>query len=480
MDNIVHKIFLMLLLLVQLVVPGFAQPEAIVRTYGGLYSEDCQAILHLTDGGFLLVGSTGSIPDGNTDIYLVRVSENGDCLWSKTFGNSFSQKGMAIADDVDGNIYLTGFTSDISGYDLLIMKLNADGELIWEIIKGGLDWDFGSDIAIRNDKMVVCGSTYSYGNGGADGYVLELNTNGDIIHEYTFGYDGNDKLTDVFINENNEIFLGGSIETTDGSQFPWLLFLNPDYTVQWEEIFQSFQHGEIRDISPSDDSGILICGVFNGSETDFSSGFYLKMSMAGETIWQQQSDEYTVNSIAQGEDWIYIAGNSNLFGLGGSAAMILRMNLWGNWQNGAAFGEANDEFVNQVIVDDQNRVLMIGSSHSYSVNLLSDIYLVLFPDAELVSEYQLDVDHQDCFYLNTEDINHQEKKDIVFDHLNNSILWGFDEYALSIYSLDGKMIYNNEVYHNGIVIPFLGSGIFKAVCIKDSILSSTSIMVWPK
>jgi hypothetical protein len=453
-------------------VVGFAQPEALVRTYGGLHSEECYEVIESMSGNFVILGNTGSIEEGNSDVYVMSVDDNGDCIWSVTIGNSFSQHCVSMTGDAEGNYYLAGFTSDLNGYDVYIVKLDSFGQLLWERTVGGPDWDFGTGIFVSDNRVVVCGSTYSFGNGDSDGYLLELNSDGELIYSYTYGGLAYDSFNDVFINENENVIVGGSSQDESGVILPWIISLDTEYMIQWQKVFDSFDSGEITDIADSDGENFLLCGVYIDAESGNNSGFCQKLNNEATVIWQQQSNEYTVNSIVQGEEWIYIVGNTELFGLGGSSAMILRLDLWGNWQNGAAFGESQDEFGNDVLIDQQGRVLMAGVSNSYSLNDVPDIYLVIFPDNEIVSEYQLDIEHQDCFYVDVKAPRRSKDDYLIYLKDYASFSWSFDTYRLGIYDVSGKLIYENLSYRNGSPVPNISSGVYCVVVVHDNVTSS--------
>lgn len=56
------------------------------KYYGTDDEEEFGNILSISDGGFLLVGTTYT--SGNADILVVRVSASGDMLWSYSFGGN--------------------------------------------------------------------------------------------------------------------------------------------------------------------------------------------------------------------------------------------------------------------------------------------------------------------------------------------------------------------------------------------------------
>ncbi|GAB2485757.1 helix-turn-helix domain-containing protein [Algoriphagus taiwanensis] len=60
------------------------------KIFGGSSYDKAVAVLPVSDGGFLVLGSTSSFGQGNYDILLIKVDENGEFLWQKTYGEFFN------------------------------------------------------------------------------------------------------------------------------------------------------------------------------------------------------------------------------------------------------------------------------------------------------------------------------------------------------------------------------------------------------
>ena len=98
--------------------------------------------------------------------------------WLETIEGNDYGKGCGIAIDDNNDIYITGYTY---GYgagdaDVFVAKLTNDGELEWFKTIGGNDYDGGYGIAIDdNNDIYVTGGTLSYGAGDADVFVGKFN-----------------------------------------------------------------------------------------------------------------------------------------------------------------------------------------------------------------------------------------------------------------------------------------------------------------
>jgi|JI10StandDraft_1071094.scaffolds.fasta_scaffold130924_2 hypothetical protein len=425
-----------------------------VRTYGGELFEEGQQIITCTSGGYALVGTTSSDINSATNIYVQRLDENLNCIWNRVLGGANVDHGMSIIEDDQLNLIVCGFTNEgnYGGYDVVVYKLNSDGENVWRKTFGGSDWEFGNNIVLGPDGgYIICGSTFSDGNGDEDGLLLSVDAEGELLESFTFGYFGRDLFRSLSITETGQIVLGGSTENADGVSYAWLICLDSDYFTVWELVISNYEFGIITDIAISFDDQFLAVGKFNliGDE---ENGFVLKISNEGSIVFDQLFGEVNMEGVAATEDFIYVVGNTTLFGLGGSSAVIFRLDQLGEWQNGAAFGDSDDEAANDVLIDLSSSVCMLGYSNSYSVNNGSDVYLVRFADPVIVNDYLLDLDYASCFDIAVKP-NYQIKDfKVKFDAGQFAFDWINGSFFIEIRDCIGRLIYSNDRYENLLVV----------------------------
>ncbi|MBU1707101.1 T9SS type A sorting domain-containing protein [bacterium] len=98
------------------------------RTYGGVGSEECYSAVQISDGGYVLVGSTSSYGAGSADFWIVRTDSNGTQLWDKTFGGSSSDVCRSVQQTTDGGYILGGHTRSFGAgnYDFWLVKTGPD------------------------------------------------------------------------------------------------------------------------------------------------------------------------------------------------------------------------------------------------------------------------------------------------------------------------------------------------------------------
>jgi len=90
------------------------------RTYGGELQDQSVAMILTGDGGFLLTGWLDRTDSGNSvDLWLLRVDNLGDTVWTTTVGDTTDEAGLGLVQIADGEYAVAGLTGsfDTGGID---------------------------------------------------------------------------------------------------------------------------------------------------------------------------------------------------------------------------------------------------------------------------------------------------------------------------------------------------------------------------
>ncbi|MBU1936121.1 hypothetical protein KKG05_01875 [bacterium] len=146
------------------------------RAYGGTEWERCRSIQQTSDGGYILAGLTESYGAGSRDFWLVKTDENGDRVWSRTFGGSSMEECFSGQQTEDGGYVLAGRTYSFGAgaYDFWLVKADNEGGLLWSKTFGGSDWDECHSVCQSSDGgYVLAGFTESFGAMARDGWLVK-------------------------------------------------------------------------------------------------------------------------------------------------------------------------------------------------------------------------------------------------------------------------------------------------------------------
>jgi len=61
------------------------------KSYGGSDLGSVESIQQTSDGGYLVVGNTQSFAAGSWDMWILKLDQNGNISWQKTYGESLTQ-----------------------------------------------------------------------------------------------------------------------------------------------------------------------------------------------------------------------------------------------------------------------------------------------------------------------------------------------------------------------------------------------------
>ncbi len=182
------------------------------KNFGGTADEGCNAIVAVPDGGYVFVGYTQSAlgdvgtPKGDADFWIVKLNTNGNIVWKNSFGGSGNDRAYAIAIDTDGGYVITGRTDSddgdvMSGHkggtDIWLIKVDVDGNLLWEQTFGGTGRDLARSVAVAADGSYILGGITGSSDGdfsgagyhgGDDAFVIKTKATGTGIIDAGFQF----------------------------------------------------------------------------------------------------------------------------------------------------------------------------------------------------------------------------------------------------------------------------------------------------
>ncbi|HEX7343444.1 MAG TPA: hypothetical protein VF398_04220, partial [bacterium] len=154
------------------------------HTYGGIDGEAAHSIIPSGDGGYLLAGWTASFGAGPSDMWLVKVDAQGDSLWSRTYGGSGNEDVGAIIPSGDGGFLLAGGTNSFGAgqADMWLLKVNAQGDSLWSHTYGGSQNDWAYAIIPSGDGgFLLLGETYSFSVGDGGVWLMKVDAQGNFL-----------------------------------------------------------------------------------------------------------------------------------------------------------------------------------------------------------------------------------------------------------------------------------------------------------
>ncbi|MFX1588694.1 MAG: SBBP repeat-containing protein [Promethearchaeota archaeon] len=223
------------------------------KTWGSSGNEWGESIaLDSNTGNLFIVGSMGS--SDQWDVFVVCYNSSGNEQWHKIWDGNLMDGGRGINVDSFGNIYATGYTEidDTGNEDILILKLDKDGNVQWTKTWGGNYSDRGQSLSIDSDNNLYVTGFFEKFRNQYDVCILAYNSDGDIAWNFTWGGDLTDYGFGIALGQNEDIYVSGFTESfndTWGDAFIFKYF--PNYQSKLIIINSPNQNTVFGKISPT-------------------------------------------------------------------------------------------------------------------------------------------------------------------------------------------------------------------------------------
>jgi hypothetical protein len=323
----VRQLILVMSLLYVAIITVFAQAPDILwtKTFGGDDYGHGNSVLQTEDDGFLIAGLKDFIPGQlNTgDVWLIRTDSNGDTLWTKTYGDTSGwDEGYSIQQTSDGGFIIAGKTSSYGAglSDAYLIRVDDNGDTLWTKTYGGESDEYATCVQQTSDGgFILVGHTYSYGFGSSDVWLIRTDENGDTLWTKTFGTPGVD-----FGNSVQQTSDGGFIATgrimsfISGAPDLYLIRINSNGDTLWTKSYNgpyfSYSLDEGKDVQQMPDGGFFILGRTDGPvNTTNSSLWLIRTDSNGDTLWTKTYEYMAGNSMQLTTDGGFIiTGDTSL------------------------------------------------------------------------------------------------------------------------------------------------------------------------
>lgn len=178
------------------------------------YSEPADSALRAgvlaQDGDYAIAGYTDIQGDNNYDFYLLKVDPEGNLVWNKTYGGPQSEKAYSIAKSPDGYVLVGEIESQTTSIDAWVLRVDDYGNAKWKKTVGGKEADSPAYITqSKNGGYLVAGFTFSFGAGQRDFWLFKITDEGQVLFSCTEGNEGFQEAYSVIETGNNTYFMVG-------------------------------------------------------------------------------------------------------------------------------------------------------------------------------------------------------------------------------------------------------------------------------
>jgi hypothetical protein len=299
-------------------------------------------------------------------------SSNG---WMKTFGGNDSDTGNSVRQTSDGGYIVVGstFSFGTGQADFWVIKTDSNGNKLWDKTFGGLYWDIPTDVKQTNDKgYIITGRTHSFGAGNIDVWVIKLDETGNVQWNKTYGtqyYEGG--IESQQTTDGGYIIIGSKNLSLFSSYDVWLIKID-DGNEQWNRTFggQSADFG--HSVKQMTDGAFIIAGSTHsyGTKNNSTAAFWLiKTDQYGTMQWNRTyggTTYDTASSVQRTTDGGYIIiGSKNIAEPSKADIWLIKTNQYGEEQWNKTYGGIMDDYGYETYQTSDGGYIIIGTTSSY-------------------------------------------------------------------------------------------------------------------
>jgi hypothetical protein len=280
-----------------------------VKTYGSNNHDDIlDDILITEEGDIFIVGATNVQfePEYQGDIYLLKLDQNGEVLWEKTFFPEIVAAGKAIVPVSDGGFMITGIvnTPDTEGNDIFLLKTDQNGDELWlKIYNNPLDEWVNAFHQTQDGGYIIFANTVDFqdiviDNPGEAGYpgfsgrsnplILRVDKNGNEIWANTYESDENILMSGGLAAQDGTFFaLGTILYYPEENDDIYLLKVDANGDEIWTRLWEEGTCSG-HNIIQAADGNYIISSTYVAPEADSTrtgDSQFIKIDLDGNTIW---------------------------------------------------------------------------------------------------------------------------------------------------------------------------------------------------
>jgi len=362
-------------------------------TIGGTGDDYGNQIIQTKDGGYAIAGYTNSFGAGGNDVYIVKLDANGNIQWTRTVGGSGDDYGISITQAKDSGYAITGYTNSFGagGNDFYIIKLDKKGTVQWTRTLGGNNDEYGYQvIQTLEGGYAIIGSSNSFADGSHfDIYLVKLDANGILLWTRTVGTANVDDVGNSIVqNPDSSYCLSGwSWHSLAGNIDIYLANLDKNGVVQWiTDTGGSLWEGG-SSVSRCSDGGYIVGGAtwsgqgmaLNNSTQDL---YLVKYGSDGNMLWNTfiggPNNELTggCGSVIQNNAGGYTTiGTTDSYGAGNSDFYIVNFDNNGKVKWTTTVGGTAADNGQSIIQNSNGDYVVAGSTASFGAGG-NDIFVV--------------------------------------------------------------------------------------------------------
>jgi len=307
-------------------------------------------------------------------------------IWSTAIGGGGAQVVVSIR-EVAGGFAVGGTSSNGSagGYDFFLAHLSHEGDLLGMQFYGTAEWDLCSDMEVLVDGFILAGTTYV--SGIAQGYLVRLDSQGDVLWEGQYDGGAGQRLNAVHVTSGGHLLVAGDKDSDiiPGDIDGWVASLDMSGGVEWIHTVVSDSLEYVSDVIELSD-GRVACSGSTKAELSTWQMFLRVLTPEGLFEWAQNygnTADFEASRLSERTDGGFaVSGYMSAFSAGGKDMILLLADANGGFELGKNYGGGGDDIGFDVLALPDGGFISAGQTFSHGPGSMA-VYVVRGgPDGE--------------------------------------------------------------------------------------------------
>ena len=246
------------------------------KKIGSINWEQLNDAVMLQDGGFILIGETEGSTTQGKDIFLVRVDDVGDTLWTKTIASGEDDVAYAADTLNDSTIIIGGYSWSGFSSNSFLVSVNINGQENWRNFYGPPTSSRIYDLQIYDQRIYCGGEKTLAGESQCDYWIFRTDNVGNIEADYSVQNTGEDRITSICVLDDSSFYAALNTDSQNLNVFPngsdafIYKFHTGVYYNNFSRGFQGTNPDYINQLIETNDKGLAFAGTC-GNERVYES-----------------------------------------------------------------------------------------------------------------------------------------------------------------------------------------------------------------
>ncbi|GAB6138174.1 hypothetical protein JCM15060_13630 [Halanaerobaculum tunisiense] len=237
-----------------------------------------------SDGGYILSGTKTS-NDGDKDALVLKLDSSGDISWEqKIKENKLDEEGVSVTESDEDGYILSATKETVDGdTDVWIRKLNDNGSKDWEKNFGGDNDETAGNIQQTDDGGYIVSGTQVTDAGDKDVYAIKLNETGTKEWDTStigIGGSGDEEANHIQQTMDGGYIIAGQSDSTDipnnsnqGGDDLLLAKIDKDGNLEWQDLLGGSGNDKANSVEEISEGNYMISGGTTSSDGDVDSNY---------------------------------------------------------------------------------------------------------------------------------------------------------------------------------------------------------------